>query len=134
MAGLLHAAKLASCQVALPITHLAAVNPNLHHILEQGGAAGSEGSWAMPRQSGAFPSPHRGSAQVAERTVCGVSAFAFQGSNAHVLLASDGQAAANTEVGRHVSRFPAPMPWPPHQNQTAATPCRSRRLLWVPVI
>ena len=47
--------------------------------------AGKQGGWAVPRQAGALPA---GTALPDAPAVIGVSAFAFQGTNAHALMAA----------------------------------------------
>ena len=82
MAGLLfaHAAATQSC--AVPLLHLRAVNPYVISSLEQQ-QAGSASAAMLPRQGGALPMAADGAQQ---GSVWGVSAFAFQGTNAHALL------------------------------------------------
>ena len=47
--------------------------------------AGKQGGWAVSRQPGALPA---GAASAEAQAVIGVSAFAFQGTNAHALMAA----------------------------------------------
>ena len=82
MAGLLfaHAAATQSC--AVPLLHLRAVNPYVVSSREQQ-QAGSASAAMLPRQGGALPMAAAGDQQ---GSIWGVSAFAFQGTNAHALL------------------------------------------------
>jgi acyl carrier protein/short-subunit dehydrogenase len=87
--GILHASQLTSAHTALPISHLRSLNPDVGVIFEL-----SLRAWAtLPRQAGPQPQPASAaavtsSAAAEEASICGVSAFAFQGTNAHVLLFS----------------------------------------------
>lgn len=54
--------------------------------------AGQQDGWAVPRQTGALPA-----AAGAAPAVIGVSAFAFQGTNAHALLAAPEQAGSSLQ-------------------------------------
>lgn len=74
----LHAAGAGRCP---PIAHLRTVNPLVVSALD----AAVSGRWAMPRQTGALP--RAAGAVGAAGSAAGVSAFAFQGTNAHVVLA-----------------------------------------------
>lgn len=81
LAGLLLAKTAVTAQQILPIMHLHSINPYVASSLEQ-----SNGSAAMlPKQ----PSAHASVAMYKPWT-CAVSAFAFQGTNAHVLVEADG--------------------------------------------
>jgi 3-oxoacyl-(acyl-carrier-protein) synthase len=73
VAGLAHAQVALTQGLQLPILHLGGVN----HYVE--GTMGKHASdWAAPRQAAALPAPN----------AVGTSAFAFQGTNAHVVLQS----------------------------------------------
>ena len=67
---------------------LSAVNPYITPVMEQG-------RWSLPRQPGALPGG------AAAPAVSGVSSFAFQGTNAHVLLAASpaGSGISRPEAG-----------------------------------
>ena len=67
-------------QAALPIMHLRTINPHIHPMLHPG-RAGHRGVH-IPRQTGGLI----GKALVP--LMAGVSAFAFQGTNAHVIMAA----------------------------------------------
>jgi len=76
--GLIHAQASLGQAAALPLLHLGALNP---YVI---GAMGNkqESMWSAPRQAG--PVVNNGAAGA----VTGVSAFAFQGTNAHALMQS----------------------------------------------
>lgn len=75
LVGLLFGQSMLAQQTAHPLMHLRGVNPYVASTLGESGA-----SALLPKQSGALPSTLRSNA------VCGVSAFAFQGTNAHALV------------------------------------------------
>ena len=86
-AGMLRAMFRLHTGTAVGVLHLSAVNPYIAGSLEQ--AAGGPGSAAplwMPRQHSAAGSPAAGGSGGWQGAV-GVSGFAFQGTNAHVVLA-----------------------------------------------
>lgn len=60
-------------RTASPIVHLKSVNTHVSSILD---SYGSRSNWLLPKESSVFP----------RNKCCGVSAFAFQGTNAHVIL------------------------------------------------
>ena len=77
MAGVAHAAlSLANADV-LGISHLRELNPYVVSTLRTPGPP----VWAVPRQTSVLPGT-RGR----EAALCGVSSFAFQGTNAHAVL------------------------------------------------
>lgn len=89
LAGLLFALGAASQQLALPLMHLTTVNPYVASTLDQQQqrSKGMQPGLAvadalLPRQGG--PLPHAEEQQ--QGCIWGVSAFAFQGTNAHALL------------------------------------------------
>ncbi|PNH02167.1 Erythronolide synthase, modules 3 and 4, partial [Tetrabaena socialis] len=91
--GLCFAVQQLSLLAALPVLHLRAPNPHVAAAIEAAAAASPGAAAAavagMPRQQQPLLPPPRPSAAPGARTelaVCGVSAFAFQGTNAHVLL------------------------------------------------
>ncbi|KAL4451846.1 hypothetical protein ABPG75_007508, partial [Micractinium tetrahymenae] len=88
MVGLTHAQAALGQAALLPILHLAHMNPYVTGAMEMGG---KQGSWAVPRQPGALTA----SSSVAAPAVIGVSAFAFQGTNAHAVLLSPNAAGAS---------------------------------------
>ena len=79
LAGLLFAHAAATHSVAPPLMHLRAVNPYVSSALEQQAAAQA----LLPKQGGALPV-----ASEQHAPTWGASAFAFQGTNAHALLAT----------------------------------------------
>jgi len=78
--GIAHAQLAVNGNAALPLLHLHSVNAYIAPVLNQ-----SAGNWSLQRNLGALPSS--GSINTANLTV-GVSSFAFQGTNAHVLVSS----------------------------------------------
>ena len=84
MVGLVHAQAALAQAATLPILHLQHINPYVTGAMEMGGTTGR---WAVPRQSGALPT----AADHAAAPAIGVSAFAFQGTNAHALAAAASQ-------------------------------------------
>jgi len=80
--GILHAVLGVGAHSARPIVHLIAVNPHLASLTRKA-LSGAVDSMALPRQHiAAVAAP-------AERPMLrGVSAFAFQGTNAHVMVAA----------------------------------------------
>ena len=82
--GMLHGQTLLSQAAALPISHLRSLNPMVGGIMEAAAAQGGlqRKPWFMPRQLAGRPS----CVSVGEQAVVGTSAFAYQGTNAHVLL------------------------------------------------
>ena len=76
LAGLLFGQSMLAQQMAHPLMHLRGVNPYVASTLGESGT-----SALLPKQSGGLPSTLQTSA------MCGVSAFAFQGTNAHALVA-----------------------------------------------
>jgi hypothetical protein len=78
--GLLHSAAGVGHRAVQALLHLASLNPYLEASVRPRGGAGAPG-WHLPRQQGGLPT------QAAEGlALTGVSAFAFQGTNAHALL------------------------------------------------
>ena len=82
MVGVAHAALSVAHAATLGITHLRELNPYVTSTLR----TSSEAAWCLPRQTFALPS-----ISAASEAVCGLSSFAFQGTNAHAVL----QAAAD---------------------------------------
>lgn len=114
VSGVLHATAYLQQQCELPIMHLRALNPHVTSALAAAPAASAalaggapEGGIRAPRQLAPKPMS-RASATAAvgadgqsyEQRTVGVSAFAFQGTNAHVLLqaAPVATTAADVEV------------------------------------
>jgi acyl transferase domain-containing protein len=98
LAGVVHAVLASSCRMALPVLHLRTLNPYLDSTL-----AGVSASINIPRQPrGALlsSSTRSSGSSFGDCLVTGVSSFAFQGTNAHLLLAagSTSTAAATAAV------------------------------------
>lgn len=83
--GLAHAHVASSLARQLPMMHLVHMNEYVAALLSK-----REGSWSVPRQATPLALPDQAS------VLCGVSAFAFQGTNAHVLVRSDGPVPGQT--------------------------------------
>jgi hypothetical protein len=83
---------------ACPILHLRALNPYL-----QGSLRAASRQALMPRQAAGAPSAEA----AARRPAGGVSAFAFQGTNAHALLEAGG--APGGPAGRPAAAAPPPL-------------------------
>lgn len=81
LVGLLFAQQAATGQLVLPIMHLATVNPYVSSTLEQTAHA----AVLLPKESSPLP---RKAQSGAGNAVFGVSAFAFQGTNAHATVAA----------------------------------------------
>jgi NADPH:quinone reductase-like Zn-dependent oxidoreductase/3-oxoacyl-(acyl-carrier-protein) synthase len=88
MVGMVHAQQMLQQRSVCPIGHLRSLNPYVERALE-----GTPGAWSLPRQSAGLAESALRAEQQA-RQACGVSAFAFQGTNAHVLLQPFAAAAA----------------------------------------
>jgi acyl transferase domain-containing protein len=86
LTGLLQAISAAAHQAAQPILHLRTPSPHLVSSLPFGGASDG-GAISMPRQLHGAPALRRRGGSGGASIVAGVSSFAFQGSNAHLLLA-----------------------------------------------
>ena len=80
--GMAHLCLAFAQQAALPIMHLRSINPHMHPILQPSKA--SNRAAYIPRQAAALI----GSASIPVPFTAGVSAFAFQGTNAHVIMAA----------------------------------------------
>ena len=81
--GLTHAHLALAQGVQFPVLHLAAINPYVTALMER-----QPGRWMAPRQPAALGMTAGAGSTVAEAAVVGVSAFAFQGTNAHALLST----------------------------------------------
>ena len=76
--NMLQACKALQSATNLPILHLRSLNPHVTSAFDQSAA---KDEMLLPRQATAMGCPHE-----AAPIVSGVSAFAFQGTNAHVLM------------------------------------------------
>ena len=83
LVGLVHAQAALAQAALLPVLHLGDINPYVTGAMEMGSKQG--GGWAVPRQPSSLVA---GSVMASEAHAIGVSAFAFQGTNAHALMAS----------------------------------------------
>ena len=88
MVGVYHALLGLSQAATLPVLHLKTLNPLVMDTLRAAGSKSGARPWHLPRQAG----PGVGITTAAEAAVSsaatGVSAFAFQGTNAHVVLSA----------------------------------------------
>ena len=81
LVGLLLAQRAATAQASLPLLHLVTPNPYVASTLDQTAHA----AVLLPRQASAQPQASR-----SEPLAYGVSAFAFQGTNAHAIILASG--------------------------------------------
>lgn len=84
LAGLLFAHAAATQALTLPLLHLRSVNPYVTNTLEQQLGTGGIAAALLPKQGGGGPA----AAGATQACTWGTSAFAFQGTNAHALLAA----------------------------------------------
>jgi hypothetical protein len=87
--GLIYAAQQIAAAAALPIHHLRSLNPHVTSAIDSAlpvGAAAAGGCLAMPRT--AMPLQSLAGAERQGLLALGVSAFAFQGTNAHAIVTS----------------------------------------------
>jgi acyl transferase domain-containing protein len=103
LTGTLHALRGAAQRAAQPLLHLRSPNPYLASSLAPLGGAGA---MSMPRQPRGAPSLLGGGAGGA--AVAGTSSFAFQGSNAHLLLSAS--ACPRHDAGAGAATAP-PLQW-----------------------
>lgn len=85
MSGVVHAVLSATQRMVLPVLHLHAMNPYMSGALSGNAASNT----SIPKQSSGAV------LQYSDSFVTGVSSFAFQGTNAHLLLLSGSSAAAD---------------------------------------
>eukprot|EP00882_Tetradesmus_deserticola_P024319 GHRQ01026576.1.p1 GENE.GHRQ01026576.1~~GHRQ01026576.1.p1 ORF type:complete len:305 (+),score=126.21 GHRQ01026576.1:29-916(+) len=85
LAGVVHAVLASTRRMALPVLHLRTLNPYLDSTL-----SGVPASINIPRQprGALLSSSGRGGSSFGDCLISGVSSFAFQGTNAHLLLAA----------------------------------------------
>ena len=81
--GLTHAHLALARAVKLPVLHLGPMNPYVTALMER-----QPGSWSVPRQPAELGTLPANEASPDMHAVIGTSAFAFQGTNAHALLAA----------------------------------------------
>ncbi len=94
LAGLLFGHAAATHALALPLMHLRTVNPYVASTLEQQQQAAGRAAVApavLPKQGGGLATAAAGQ----QHAAWGISAFAFQGTNAHALLAAAPLEASN---------------------------------------
>lgn len=108
--NMLHACLAQQSLTTLPILHLHSLNPHITSALDQSAA---KGRLHLPRQGTAMVT-----AQGDTPIVSGVSAFAFQGTNAHVLLqgaaprgAGQDRAAQGSLIWQQSRHWLAPEPY-----------------------
>lgn len=90
--NMLHACMAQQSSSILPILHLHSLNPHVTSALDQSAA---KGKLHLPRQATAMVAAPGGTRGITP-IISGVSAFAFQGTNAHVVL----QGAAPSRAGQ----------------------------------
>jgi NADPH:quinone reductase-like Zn-dependent oxidoreductase/acyl carrier protein len=91
MVGVAHAAMAGGQAAALGLSHLRELNP---YVI--GSVAAAAEAWSLPRQTFGAPAP-----SAMPEALCGISSFAFQGTNAHALLQrSDGHATPHLPLQR----------------------------------
>jgi acyl transferase domain-containing protein len=117
--GLLHAAQAAASCQALPIAHLRALNPYASHSIEEHQRFAA--AWSLPRQAGGMPLLGASS----QGHLVGTSAFAFQGTNAHVLLEGPGGLQAQQQQQQGLALRPAA---PGASNSRCSRPPRTQVL------
>ena len=81
--GLAQAQLALQHHMQLPILHLGHVNPHVASALQPATAAGQ---FQMPRQQACMLAASSGHSSSSGSLRCGVSAFAFQGTNAHAIV------------------------------------------------
>jgi acyl transferase domain-containing protein len=108
LAGLLFARTAVTHALALPLMHLRAINPHVGNALEQQPRSGGVAAALLPRQGGAGPLAD-GSA------TWGVSAFAFQGTNAHAVVAAAGPATDAAAAAGAAAQL-VPCTWQPKRH------------------
>lgn len=97
--NILHACTAFQSSASLPILHLHTLNPHIAATLDQSAARGLA---YMPRQTA--PAMLQGSS--AAVALAGVSAFAFQGTNAHVIMQSNSSTAHAAARGMSHRQLP----------------------------
>ena len=104
--GMAHLCLAFAQQAALPAMHLRNLNPHMHPMLQPGKAA--DRGAHIPRQVGGL----MGSSSQAGPLHAGVSAFAFQGTNAHVIMsASSDRTDSSTLSHQQVVHFQRQRHW-----------------------
>jgi acyl transferase domain-containing protein len=104
--GLTHAQLALTHATKLPVLHLGAVNPYVAALMER-----QPDAWSVPRQPAGLDAPPAQPSTEAQSAI-GTSAFAFQGTNAHALLAAAPFSTARTAA-------------------TATSPAWQHQRLWV---
>ena len=116
--GIAHLCLAFAQQAALPVMHLRNLNPHTHPMLQPGKAA--DRGAHIPRQVGSLI----GSSSKAGPLHAGVSAFAFQGTNAHVIMSASSDCTDSITLSHEgVGHFRRQRHWvapPPHALLTTA--------------
>ena len=100
LVGLLFAQQAAFNHLALPVMHLASVNPYVASTLDQSPHA----AVLLPKQASATA---QGPASLQPfGSILGISAFAFMGTNAHALVSS-----SSSGFGESTLQSQTPLPW-----------------------
>jgi len=127
LTGLIYAAQQAASAAALPVQHLRSINPHVASAVDSTlqGAAAVNGCLSMPRT--AMPLQSLAGAELRGLTALGVSAFAFQGSNAHAIVTSTAHGsslAALNRSSRSAAGWDSPsVPWSTSRVWVHPAPC-----------
>ena len=122
LVGLTHAQLAITRALQLPVLHLGGMNPYVTALMER-----QAGAHAVPRQPAplsVLPANGGGAAQ----TAMGISAFAFQGTNAHALLAAAPLATALVAATSKAAVWQQQRFWIAPANHRCAEPGGSHRL------
>lgn len=97
--GLTHAHLAVSQQLVLPVLHLRSLNPHIESTLSTHGS--DRRRLIAARQLAPMPRPKAEAA-----LMCGTSAFAFQGTNAHAIMSVQPASEASSQSGQTGRRLP----------------------------